>query len=175
MRTKTERDALILTCLDLVKRIAYKVGRGYNNDDLEGEGYLALIHAAEAYDADKGPFKPYAAQCIKHKMWLFISQDYPVNVRGGKSGKMPETMPKFNGKFEHLASDSEQVEFSGDLARMSDLSGLTDREAASIRGHFGFDGKEKSLREIAGTTGVSYTWVSEDIKKGLRKLRERLS
>jgi RNA polymerase sigma factor (sigma-70 family) len=54
------------------------------------------------------------------------------------------------------------------------LGGLTDRERTVLAGRFGLNGPERSLRELAGTVGVSAERVRQIEAQALGRLREAL-
>jgi RNA polymerase sigma factor (sigma-70 family) len=59
-----------------------------------------------------------------------------------------------------------------EMERLPGLMGaLTDRERTIVRGRFGFDGPEQTLRELAGTLGVSAERVRQIEHEALGKLR----
>jgi RNA polymerase primary sigma factor len=59
-----------------------------------------------------------------------------------------------------------------EMERLPRLMGaLTDRERTIVRGRFGFDGPEQTLRELAGTLGVSAERVRQIEHEALGKLR----
>lgn len=72
--TKTERDALILANMGLVKSIANKYTHkheleSFDFDDLVQEGVIALMHAIDTYDPASGyTFSTYATRVITNTM-----------------------------------------------------------------------------------------------------------
>ena len=54
---------------------------------------------------------------------------------------------------------------------MTLLSGLSGRERGSLRAHFGLDGEEQSLRQIAAGSGMSAERVRQLEQRALGKLR----
>jgi RNA polymerase sigma factor (sigma-70 family) len=72
-----------------------------------------------------------------------------------------------------LAEDAyERVPRRLEMERLPRLMGaLTDRERTIVRGRYGFDGPEQTLRELAGTVGVSAERVRQIENEALGKLR----
>jgi RNA polymerase primary sigma factor len=72
-----------------------------------------------------------------------------------------------------LAEDAyERVPRRLETERLPRLMGaLTDRERTIVRGRYGFDGPEQTLRELAGTLGVSAERVRQIEHEALGKLR----
>ena len=58
----------------------------------------------------------------------------------------------------------------GELPRL--LGTLNDRERAIVRGHYGLDGPARTLRELAGTLGVSAERVRQVEQTALGKMRD---
>jgi RNA polymerase sigma factor (sigma-70 family) len=52
------------------------------------------------------------------------------------------------------------------------LSALNERERTIVRARFGLDGRQRTLRELAGTLGVSAERVRQIEQRALGKLRE---
>jgi RNA polymerase sigma factor (sigma-70 family) len=72
-----------------------------------------------------------------------------------------------------LAEDAyERVPRRLEMERLPRLMGaLTDRERTIVRGRYGFDGPEQTLRELAGSLGVSAERVRQIEHEALGKLR----
>jgi RNA polymerase sigma factor (sigma-70 family) len=76
-----------------------------------------------------------------------------------------------------LADPLAEEDYDGVLTRMEAqelerlLDDLTERERTVVRGRFGFDGSEQTLREIAGPLGVSAERVRQIEEHALDKLR----
>ena len=76
-----ERDALITDNLVLVRINAHHWAGWHNvdRDDLEGEGYLGLIEAADGFDPARGVrFETYAIGKIRAAMWNLVRTNDPL-------------------------------------------------------------------------------------------------
>lgn len=81
LQTGAERDKLVLQYHNLVHHIAIRLLKVPNikqkasHDDLVQEGCIALIRAAERFDANRGvKFITYAYRAIQRQMWAFANR-----------------------------------------------------------------------------------------------------
>jgi RNA polymerase sigma factor (sigma-70 family) len=91
----------------------------------------------------------------------------PLEGEEGTVGTVGELIadPLAEDEYEHVISYVTVSELR-DLLR-----GLSERERAVLRGHFGLDAHTQSLREIAGRLGVSAERVRQFENRALGKLR----
>ncbi len=67
--TGAARNALIAEFLPLARSLARWAKKlGGDTDNLEGEAFLGLVEAAEAYDPTRGGFKSYATNRIRARI-----------------------------------------------------------------------------------------------------------
>ena len=73
-------EKLVGENLNFVKSVANKyVGKGVEFDDLVSEGYIAMLQAAQKFEADRGTnFVGYAAPFIRKAMEQAITQQSGV-------------------------------------------------------------------------------------------------
>jgi RNA polymerase sigma factor (sigma-70 family) len=99
------------------------------------------------------------------------SMDEPVRGVDGELGAFGELLadPLAEDAYEQLLDDSE-IEQVRAL-----LGSLNERERTILRARYGLDGREQSLREIAGQTGLSAERVRQIENRALGKLRAATS
>jgi RNA polymerase primary sigma factor len=94
------------------------------------------------------------------------SLDEPVREDGGAVGVFGELLadPLAEDEYERVLSTVETEQL------LALLSGLSDRERAILRARYGLDGREESLRDLAGRLGLSAERVRQLEQRALGKL-----
>ncbi len=183
MRTRKERDQLVLQWLDLVPFAFYEVfpplfkyTRRLGYADAMQIGRIGLLRAAERYDPAKGKFSNYAVHLIRGHVRHAARID---QFRCSKVSRCVQvTMPVVYEP--ECQDDLERQELIDVL--MSVINTLPDRHKISVADRYGLNesGHEHTLEEIAGQLGVCRERARQLIASGLRKLgsehrRERLA
>jgi RNA polymerase sigma factor (sigma-70 family) len=94
------------------------------------------------------------------------SLDEPVSGEGGTIGAFGDLLadPLAEDEYEHVLRTVETEQL------LALLAGLSDRERDILRARYGLDGREESLREIAGRLGLSAERVRQLERRALGKL-----
>jgi len=175
---RPERDRLIEDHLPLVRAIARRQrGRGEPLEDLVQVGALALVRAAERYDADRGvPFAAYAIPVVSGEIRRHIrdrgatirvprrEQEAGARLLSVSLGAVAER-PSLAAEEELYRCEERTV--LGDAVRR-----LSARERALLGLRFGAD---LSQDEIAGVLHISQSQASRGLAAALRKLRTSLA
>lgn len=182
---KKALDELINENEGLVKKIANKFYTGLTNsiefDDLIQEGNIGLIEAAKKYDfnnENKAIFSTYAVYRIYGRISRFIkskntngeiSLDTPF--KGDDSIELKDTIPDRNNLFIEIENNIYIQELRQELeCAMNDNNTLYERDILKLI--YGWDSnKECTYREVAGIFNISFSKVSADTGKALRKLK----
>src|SRR5438876_10147304 len=53
----------------LIGFVIRRAGPVWNRDDLRQEGLIGLFEACQAHEPSKGGFTPFAATCIRNRVW----------------------------------------------------------------------------------------------------------
>ncbi|MGU8316640.1 RNA polymerase sporulation sigma factor SigK [Clostridium perfringens] len=179
------KRVLVERNLRLVAHIVKKYSSNYQNskemDDLISIGTIGLIKAIDSFDTNKGiRLATYAAKCIDNEILMFFRNT--KKTKGEVFLQDPIGVDKEGNEIcliDILSSDSdsvlEAVENSLQVKelykKMSDV--LSPREKEIIQMRYGLlDGDIKTQREIAGTLGISRSYVSRIEKKALKKLNK---
>jgi RNA polymerase sigma factor (sigma-70 family) len=167
---KEARQHFIEANLRLVVSIAKKYrGRGIAFMDLIQEGNVALIHAVDRFDPERGfRFSSYGTSWIEE------------SIIHALTGRMYDD----EGLTEELMETLEDPEAQGQLAELEDdderhalllaaFATLSDRERSVIVLRYGLDGKGsmRPQKEVAHIFGMSVSRVRQIEINGLRKLQ----
>jgi len=179
----TERNALICSCLDLVKKIVsvdYRCAHRSSlsgsakqqhhqdrYDDLVQEGYLGLIHAADTYRPEKGRFSVWAAL---HSHWFI--RDYLF--RKQRWDDLNGTAGDLGLAVDYRAGDEPPIDAEAIRAAVAKLS---DEDQIVVISLFGLDRRrgESTGREIARECGVTPSAIAQRKDRALEKLRRKLT
>ena len=169
------RNRIVRFNLALVLMIAGRFRRDDADSlDLVGEGNLALIRAAEAFDVSRGlKFSTYAWTAVIRSLRRNCTVEGKRHQRFGVA---------YNPELEHgdyVAEQRESCEmsFAGEVARIvrQNQAELTDLEQAVIRYRFGLGGgPEMTLGQVSSHLGRSRERVRQIQNQAMEKIRRRL-
>lgn len=178
------RMILIERNLRLVAHIAKKyIGPTTCQDDLISIGTIGLIKAVNTYSSGRSTrLATYAAKCIENEILMSIRASKRLNREVSLS--LPIGTDKDGNEISFndiLGTDTDEIIDSislkiqvGKLYQAIEKV-LTQREKAVVIARYGLDGgASKPQREIAGTLGISRSYVSRIEKKALEKLKNAL-
>lgn len=140
----------------LVRAMAKRYqGPGLQREDLEQEGWLALLEAAACYCPELGARPAY----------------YKSRVRAALGNVL--RCYRRDGLFGHRTLEAEKPDWDGDQGEVWQLvAALPPRQRQTIQGYYRED---LSLREIAAQLGISISAVSAHKKRGLATLKRQLT
>ncbi len=176
------RDVLIEHNLRLVAHIAGRYSGAADSDDLISIGTIGLIKAVSTYKSGKGRLSTYAAECIKNEILMELRH---IKKRQGDISLQETIGVDREGNEvtleEKIADDSRSIEETADIKMQivklykALKSCLTKRERDIIEMRYGIaTGEEITQREIAGSMGISRSYVSRIETKALKKLRSKM-
>ncbi len=184
-------NKLVTDNLNYVKSLANRYqGRGVDFEDLVSEGYMAMMQAAQKYDAQRGTqFVAYAAPFIRSAMEQAVRQHASANgmskdshYSAGKAAAPTLSVDaplSTNNKYTLLdilvnkdaMTDEENAYFrmvTKDLHAAVDA--LDEREQAVIRKFFGIGCAHITMAEIAEDLGLKRERVRQIRDKAVRKM-----
>jgi len=181
-----ETQKLIEEHVFLAELIAYDYANipGSQLDEARSEASVALIRAAQAYDAAKGDFIPFSSRVIRNALnSLYAKQlrllkmfpkslddpiQWPSGVSRGDGGSSAESITHRDAR-QDVIKEIRCRETSGVVESIMNL--LTPRERVVVNalrlGH--------SYVEIGETLGISKQAAHKSVKAGLTKLRAGLA
>jgi len=180
-----EKQIIAEQWLGLVFKIA-KQYQGYDTfEDILSEGYIGLNNAIDTYDPNKNDnFVNYAAMCIKHSIFRYItytlskntpnpiSLDWQILDTEGDS-KQYNTLIDLLIVKENENTDSvviNSVAFKEKLAKCRQI--LRPREFMVFLRRYGcFDGQIKTCEEIAKVYNVTRSHISDILREATAKLQ----
>lgn len=140
-----------------------------DREELQAEGYAALVRAARLYDPERGNWSSYACKAIKHGMLNAL-------VRYRRHGRMFSEM-------EGISQDGEMIDFAVSIPAPEDdtpdpeevaalLDRLSDREREVIDLRYGLkDRKPKTMEQAGELLGISRGRVQQIEARALERLR----
>lgn len=170
-----------------LRLVSYRINKRFYNvncdkDDLFQIGAIGLTKAIKTFDCDKcKTLATYAVRCIDNEILMFIrkikkdnsveSLQIPIiNQKGDNNLTLEELLEDESIDF---VDDYEKKEKIEDLLEV--LDSLENREKEIIKLYFGIGvDKNYTQREISVNFGISQSYVSRVMKKGLRKLKEKM-
>lgn len=186
-----EIDKLVSDNLNFVKAVANQyVGKGLDFDDLTSEGYMAMLEAAQKFDATRGnKFVSYAAPFIHKAMERAIEQQAGIC-------RIPKTERKFTSRSsgESVSIDQplseggkislldiiinkdalladESTEFRLLMKDLQDcISYLDEREKEVVEKFYGIGRAHVTLAEIGDDMNLKRERVRQIRDKALRKI-----
>ena len=175
------RDVLIERNMRLVAHVAKKyAGEGREIDDLISIGTIGLIKAVNTFDPEKNSkLATYAAKCIDNEILMSIrlekkfSKDVSLYdpIGTDKEGNSINLVDVVEAEEEDVV---ERLQTIQDIQRMYEVyeNCLNGKEKLVIRMRYGICGcQECTQKEIAGTLGISRSYVSRIEKAALLKMR----
>ncbi len=184
-------NQLVSENLNYVKSVANQYrSKGVDFEDLVSEGYMAMVNAAQKYDATKGAkFVAYAGPFIRKAMEQAIEQQAALyRIPKGERKFMPRSAEKavsidaplsMNNQYTLLdILTNKDIEMADDNAMfkqmLTDLdkcvSVLDDREQEVIRKFYGIGIAHVTLAEIAEDMNLKRERVRQIRDKALRKM-----
>jgi RNA polymerase sigma factor (sigma-70 family) len=184
LRSRAERDALVLKWLPLVTHVIKRLGMGGRRDfdDLHSAGVIALIHAAEVYDPARSASFMTAAYCwLRQKISRYAADHsstirVPAHVRGDlrrellaktRAAHLPDDWDATQD--DAAAAELEQADLAADVERA--LATLQPRYAAVLR--LRYLGAGLTMQEAGKRLGVSRARVQQIEVKALTQLAAR--
>ncbi len=162
VRPQVSDASLIKNHARLVRHLARKYSNGSNIDDLEQEGYVALLEARRTW-LEESQFWTYARRFVLGAMVRHTTSE----------GEEPRPIGDDRQLFEIESSDPSPyalLELAEGVSRLSaSMIHLSEIERRIIRMHVGDD---RSLANIARELGMSSDKVERTYRGALEKLRE---
>ena len=170
-------------------------GKGLDEDDLVSEGNIAMMHAAQKFDASKGVrFVVYAAPYIRQAMEKAIGEQNAMyqasrgknNMRSHHAHPVSIDQPIPVGSKNNLTllgvlenADAKQADEDLNRSILSEnlalsLAHLSEREQQVLVYIFGLKGDHYTMAEIGDKMGLKRERVRQIRNKALRKLHKRL-
>lgn len=170
------------------KRIVYKlVNKFYvegtnsiDKEDLEQEGFIGLITAADRYDFDnekKAQFMTYAVQWIYSKISRFVntrctneeaSLNAPINEDG--DNELMDYIEGVDYSFENIEEKIYYQQLHTELDQVMDEQ-LTLKQRQIIKFHYGWDSKTMTLAEIGDMFNINGERIRQIESKAIRNIR----
>lgn len=176
---KNDINQLVGENLNYVKSVANQFrGHGIEFDDLVSEGYLAMIQAAQKYDASRGSsFVAYAAPFIRkamEKMKPTPKVKSPKSIDAPLSSNNQYTLLDIlNDKDAESADDNTILKMvRNDL--MSCLEKLDERDRAVIERFYGIGKPHLTMAEIAEDMNLKRERVRQIRDKAIRKMSKNV-
>lgn len=184
-------NKLVTDNLNYVKSLANRYqGRGVDFEDLVSEGYMAMMQAAQKYDAQRGTqFVAYAAPFIRKAMEQAVKQHASANGMSKDShystGKVaaptlsvdaPLTTNNKYTLLDILVNKDAMTEEENAYFRMvakdlhAAVDALDEREQTVIRKFFGIGCAHITMAEIAEDLGLKRERVRQIRDKAVRKM-----
>ena len=178
------RSTLIERNLRLVAHIMKKYYAAESDqEDLISIGTIGLIKAVNSYRLDKNiKFATYASRCIENEILMYFragrkrAQDVSLSelIDTGSEGAALELQDVVAGEEDLLEELSARE--NARLLRSAVQRVLTDQEKQVICMRYGLFGCRSSKQwEVAGSLGISRSYVSRIEKRALEKLRQELT
>ena len=180
---ETAKRKLIEHNLRLVVFIARRFeNTGINLEDLISIGTIGLIKGINTYRRDKNiKLATYASRCVENEILMYIRKT--ASQKAEVSLEEPINMD-YDGN-ELVLSDILGTDENVVTGRLDDqvdiqllhqaLETLQPREREIINMRFGLGGRtEQTQKEVAGTMGISQSYISRLEKKIMEKLRKEL-
>ncbi len=177
------RQKLILHNLRLVSHIVRKYySTAKSPEDLVSIGTIGLIKAVDSFNVQNGArFATYAAKCIQNEILMHFRAQRKLTAEVSihetidvdRDGN-PLTYMDVVSSDEDLAEEIDRKITTDRMLEYVDRL-LTPRERQIIMMRYGLGGiRAETQREIAGSLGISRSYVSRIEKSALEKLRAAL-
>lgn len=155
----------------------------YDKKDLVQIGCIGLIKAVESFDTTRpNLFSTYAKKCIDNEIYMFLRQlkkdkntDSLDRVITGNNDKDKDIQLQ-DTLYSDINIEEEYMDEAMKELIKSDLEELPDREREVIMLRFGFyNDKIYTQAEIAEMFEISQSGVCKIVKRGLKKLTQKLN
>ena len=165
-------NKLVSDNLNFVKAIANKyTGRGLEFDDLVSEGYMAMVQAAQKFDASRGTqFVGYAAPFIRKAMEQAIDQQAGIC-------RIPKSEQVFTNRsagssvsIDQPLSEGSKVSLLDILVNQDCMAYLDEREKEVVEKFYGIGRAHVTLTEIGEDMNLKRERVRQIRDKALRKI-----
>lgn len=165
--SKEERDQLITDNMQLVYFLISKYFPDYiQNEDVQQEGMLGLIKAADTFNSSKGKFSTYASTCILNTIRHYFSRE---NKHTGCLSLEKTILTDEAGNdltiLDTIVGDEDVNTSRVDLKLLYDALKEPEKKVMELLS------LSYSERAIAKELGVSHTHVQKIRRRILRKLR----
>lgn len=173
----TNNDGMVHT---IVNKFYVNNSNSIDKQDLEQEGFIGLIEAAEKYNLDmenSAKFVTYAFYYIYKRISKFynthntdseISIDTPTKIN--EDLKIIDTIEDIDHSFENVEEHIYLKQLRNDLEQaMNGNNTLFEREVLKL--HYGWDNKSCTLNEIAEIFDTDISKIRNTESKALKKLR----
>lgn len=145
-----------------------------SSDDLEQEGYLALMWAARGFRSGYGKFSSYAMPCIIHRFIYVLTQvSDGYTVRQLRTPNLENRDDSFHPEVEdHRADrrDAPDVDHADLCEKL--MESLLPRQKEAIERYFGLNGRtQETCGEIAKDFGCCKVRVSNIIRDGIKRMQ----
>lgn len=167
-------------------RLVVYIARKFENtgicvDDLVSIGSIGLIKAINTFDPDKNiKLATYASRCIENEILMYlrknsntrteISIDEPLNVDWDGNELL---LSDILGTDEDIIHRNLDDEVDRQLLKIA-LGHLSERERNIMKLRFGigYDGNEKTQKEVADLLGISQSYISRLEKRIMQRLKK---
>ena len=180
--SKDAKNRLIERNLRLVVYIAKKFeNTGINVEDLISIGTIGLIKAINTFNPDKNiKLATYSSRCIENEILMYlrknsnrkteISFDEPLNVDWDGNELL---LSDILGTDEDIIHRNLDDEVDRQLLKIA-LGHLSERERNIMKLRFGigYDGNEKTQKEVADLLGISQSYISRLEKRIMQRLKK---
>ncbi|NFO32473.1 sigma-70 family RNA polymerase sigma factor [Clostridium botulinum] len=182
---KQALDSLIDNNRGIVFKIANKFYVNNTNsidiEDLEQEGYIGLIIAAEKYNSDMNHhalFITYAIYWVYQKINTFIKKRNTNNeislntpLKENEEIERQDLLESIDNGYENIDEKLYLKQLRKDLEDIMNEN-ITLREKEVLKFHYGWDCKKCTFNYIANILGVSDSRVQQIERAALRKIRQ---
>lgn len=177
---KQQRDNLVLANQGLVYDQASKLKPKSRHrdfvEDLQGEGFRALVRAADLYDSSLGEFSTYATTAIRNEMIAFINKDALYKSREKQWPKQNSRDDNGNDDLEipvdciiDTPPDEHGLMLRNSVEAAMECLDARDRELIRLR-YF----EELTFQEIGYAMGFSLQNADAAIRRALAKMRDHV-
>lgn len=152
-----------------------------DREDLEQEGYIGLIIAADRYDFNnekKAQFITYAIHWINQRMNRYIRQrdtneETSLNTPTGEdcNTELLDYIEGVDYSFENIEDRLYNQQLRRELEEVMNSSN-TLREREIIKLHYGWDKSRMTLQEVAELFGISLERARQIKDQGFKKIRQ---
>lgn len=165
-----EQERLVLENLKLVPYILRRYPKSEQTklyrEDLLSEGYVGLIKAAQAYEAERGlRFSTFAYRCIQNQMSHYLRQ---LNKFSGKEHLLSAPVFQDSDRFGYEEILPDETDYAGIIAEKVDAQAvaLSEREVKILKSRL----RGYTQTEIAVELGIKQSYVSRLLKNIKTKL-----